>query len=69
MKVHVRAEGGGKPMVFVLTEGQRRNEMVAFWPLMESGEVNREGRGRPRLRPFRVCADKGYAKTARYGAI
>lgn len=56
----MRAEGSGKPMVFVLTEGQR-NEMVAFWPLMERGEVRREGRGRPRLRPFRLCADKGYA--------
>lgn len=47
-------------MLFVLTEGQR-NEMVAFWPLMEHGEVNRAGRGRPRLRPERLCADKGYA--------
>jgi len=47
-------------MVFCLTEGQR-NEMVAFWPLMEMGEVKREGPGRPRLRPSRLCADKGYA--------
>ena len=29
---------------------------------MESGEVKRAGRGRPRLRPRRICADKGYAK-------
>jgi len=36
--------------------------MVAFlWPLMEMGEVKREGPGRPRLRPSRLCADKGYA--------
>ncbi len=49
-------------MVYVLSEGQR-NEMVGFRPLMESGEVKkREGRGRPRLRPKRICADKGYAK-------
>jgi transposase len=49
-------------MVFFLSEGQR-NEMVGFWPLMESGEVERSGRGgRPRLRPRRICADKGYAK-------
>ncbi len=47
-------------MVFVLTEGQR-SEMIAFWSLMECGEVNRAGRGRPRLRPDRLCADKGYA--------
>jgi transposase len=50
-------------MVFYLSEGQR-NEMVGFWPLMESGEVNKwVGRGgRPKLRPRRICADKGYAK-------
>jgi transposase len=49
-------------MVFFLSEGQR-NEMVGFWPLMESGEVKRAGRGgRPRLCPRRICADKGYAK-------
>jgi transposase len=48
-------------MVFCLTEGQR-NEMVGFWPLVESGEVKRAARGRPRLRPRRICADKGYAK-------
>jgi transposase len=49
-------------MVFFLSEGQR-NEMVGFWPLMESGEVKRtHRRGRPRLRPRHICADKGYAK-------
>jgi len=49
-------------MVFFLSEGQR-NEMVGFWPLMERGEVKRaHRRGRPRLRPRRICADKGYAK-------
>jgi transposase len=60
-KVHIRSEGRGKPMVFYLSEGQR-NEIVGFWPLMESGEVKRAGGGRPRLRPRRICADKGYAK-------
>src|SRR5215208_1778848 len=48
-KVHIRSEGRGKPM-------------VGFWPLMESGQVDRAGGGRPRLRPRRICADKGYAK-------
>jgi transposase len=49
-------------MVFFLSEGQR-NEMVGFQALMESGEVKRAGTpGRPRLRPRRICADKGYAK-------
>jgi transposase len=57
----MRAEGSGKPMLFVLTEGQR-NEMVGFWSLMEQGEVKRSGPGRAKLRPKRICADKGYAK-------
>ena len=49
-------------MVFFLSEGQR-NEMVGFEPLMEQGEVNKwAGGGRGRLRPKRICADKGYAK-------
>lgn len=48
-------------MVFVLTEGQR-NEMIGFRPLMERGALKRTGRGRPKVRPHRVCADKGYAK-------
>ena len=48
-------------MVCFVSEGQR-NEMVGFWPLMESGQVDRAGGGRPRLRPRRICADKGYAK-------
>jgi transposase len=48
-------------MVFFVSEGQR-NEMVGFWPLMENGKVHRAGRGRPRIRPRRICADKGYAK-------
>jgi transposase len=59
-KVHVRAEGLGKPMTFVLTPGQR-HEATAFEQLMEQGAVKRRGRGRPRLRPRRVVGDKGYS--------
>jgi len=36
--------------------------MVGFWPLMEQGEIKRAGRGPPKKRPGRICADKGYAK-------
>ncbi len=59
-KVHLRAEGEGKPMVFFLTAGQR-HEAAAFEPLMEQGAVKRVGRGRPRQRPCRVIGDKGYS--------
>ena len=46
-KVHLGAEGEGKPMGFFLTAGQR-HEAVAFEPLMQRGGVKRVGRGRPR---------------------
>jgi transposase len=46
-------------MVLVLTAGQR-HEQSAFEALMEQGAVKRGGRGRPKLRPKRVVADKGY---------
>jgi transposase len=62
--VHLRAEGGGKPMTLVLTPGQR-HEATAFTRLLEQGAVKRPGRGRPRLRPGRVVGDKGYTGRAR----
>lgn len=54
-------------MVILLTAGQR-HEAVAFEAVMEQGGVKRPGRGRPRLRPKRVVADKGYSsgKIRRY---
>jgi transposase len=62
-KVHVRAEGQGKPITFVLTPGQR-HETVAFERLMEQGAVKRVGSGRPRLKPRRIVGDKGYSSGA-----
>jgi transposase len=59
-KVHVRAEGHGKPLVFVLT-GSERHEQAVFESLMERGTVRRVGRGRPRIRPERLVGDKGYS--------
>jgi transposase len=58
--LHLRAEGGGKPLTFLVTAGER-HEQSAFEPLMEQGMVKRAGRGRPRLRPKRVVGDKGYS--------
>ena len=58
-KVHLRAEGGGKPMAFVLTAGQR-HETTAFEQLMEQGAVRRAGGGRPKMHPYRVSGDKAY---------
>jgi transposase len=55
--VHLRAEGGGKPITAVLTGGER-HEPIALEALLEQGAVHRPGRGRPRLRPRRVAGDK-----------
>ena len=61
--MHLRAEGGGKPLTFLVTAGERHEQSV-FEPLMEQGAVKRAGRGRPRLRPKRVVGDKGYSSRA-----
>jgi len=61
-KLHLRAEGGGKPLTLRITAGQR-HEAVEFERLMEQGAVQRPGRGRPKLRPKRVVGDKGYRST------
>lgn len=59
-KIHVKAEGHGKLLSFLVTPGQRHGATM-FEPLVEAGAVKRAGRGRPRLRPERVVADKGYS--------
>jgi transposase len=60
-KVHVRAEGRGKPLVLLLSGGERHE--APFLPsLLEHRKVKRPGRGRPR--PKRVVGDKGYSSAA-----
>jgi transposase len=59
-KVHVRAEGHGKPLAFILTGGER-HEQTVLESLMERGAVRRVGRGRPCIRPERLVGDKGYS--------
>ena len=61
-KIHLRAEGKGKPLTILITAGQR-HEQTVFEALMEQGAVKRPGRGRPRIRPKRVVGDKGYSST------
>ena len=50
-------------MTLVLTPGQA-HEAPVFPQLLTQGAVKRPGRGRPRLRPQRVAADKGYRSRA-----
>jgi transposase len=64
-KLHLRAEGNGRPVTAVLTGGER-HEQVALEALLDQGAIRRPGRGRPRLRPRRAAGDKGYSSpTAR----
>jgi transposase len=62
-KVHLRAEGQGKPLTILLTPGQR-HESTQFRALLDQGAVKRVGRGRPKLRPRRIVGDKGYSSRA-----
>jgi transposase len=59
-KIHIRAEGLGKPVTFTLTGGEV-HDSKAFATLMGSGWIKRLGRGRPRLKPDRLAADKAYS--------
>src|SRR4051795_1280403 len=68
-KIHLRAEGHGRPITAVLTGGER-HEQIALEDVLDRGAIPRSGRGRPRLRPRlrprRVAGDKGYSSpTAR----
>ncbi len=58
--IHLRCDGNGLPVTFLLTVGER-HEAVVFESLMEQGAVKRPGAGRPRLRPLRVVGDKAYS--------
>jgi transposase len=58
-KLHLRCEGGGKPLTLHVTAGQR-HDAPEFPHLMENGRVKRVRQGRPRWRPERIVADKGY---------
>ncbi len=67
-KLHLRAEGGGKPITAVLTAGER-HEQTALQALLDQGAVRRPGRGRPRLRPRCVAGDKGYSSPTARGRL
>jgi transposase len=46
-------------MVMIIGPGHR-HDAIYFKALLETGAVKRTGRGRPRLNPRRIVADKGY---------
>lgn len=62
-KLHLRTDRQGRPITFRLTAGQR-HEATQAQALVEQGAIKGTGAGRPRRRPRRICADKGYRSRA-----
>lgn len=56
-KIHLVCDGQGRALAFVLTGGQIADTSM-FADVLD--EIHVPGRGRPRRRPDRVIADKGY---------
>ncbi len=67
-KLHLRAEGNGRPITAVLTGGER-HEQIALETLLDQGAIRRPGRGRPRLRPRRTAGDKSYSSPTARGRM
>lgn len=61
-KNHLVCDGKGRALTFILTRGQAADASMLIATL-EQIRVP-VGRGRPRSRPDRVMADKGYPSTA-----
>ncbi|WP_435809296.1 IS5 family transposase [Streptomyces longwoodensis] len=59
-KIRLACDGRGRPLVILLTPGQRHDGPCAR-PLLERIRVPRAGLGRPRCRPDHVIADKAYS--------
>jgi transposase len=65
-KLHLRTDGRGRPLVLLVTPGQR-HEVTQLQRLLDGGAVRRTGPdgrpgpGRPRQRPAKLVGDKGYS--------
>lgn len=62
-KIHLACDGHGRPLSVVLTGGNV-NDCTRFVQVMAGIRFERSGPGRPRTRPNRVLADKGYSSKA-----
>ena len=60
-KFHLACDGKGRPLSIVITAGQR-HDSTQLAAVLDGIRVPRPGgRGRPRTRPDRLIADKGYS--------
>ena len=62
-KIHLAADGKGRPLGLVLTAGHAADTSF-FVTVLETITVSTGARGRPRTRPERVLADKAYTSKA-----
>ncbi|GHJ02982.1 IS5 family transposase [Streptomyces olivaceus] len=61
-KIHLACDGQGRPLAFTITAGNV-NDCTQFEQVLARIRIERCGPGRPRTRPERVIADKGYSST------
>ncbi|WP_241788056.1 hypothetical protein [Streptomyces sp. PRh5] len=59
-EIHRACDGAGRPLVILLTPGQRHDSICAR-RLLERIRVPRTGLGRPRCKPDHVVASKAYS--------
>ena len=59
-KLHLSCDGRGRPLSLVATPGQR-HESTQLEAVLDTIRVPRAGYGRPRKRPERLFADRGYS--------
>ena len=58
--MHLACDGRGRPLALLLSGGQAADG-THLAPVLEAIRVPRLGPGRPRSRPTRLLADKGYS--------
>ena len=58
--MHIKAEGSGKPLTFVVTEGERHDNQ-AFEVLMKLGKLQHRSSGETRSSPKHLVADRAYS--------
>ncbi|WP_369198931.1 IS5 family transposase [Streptomyces djakartensis] len=59
-KMHLTCDGRGRPLALTVTAGTR-NDSTQAEAVIDKIRVTQPGPGRPRVRPERVVADKGYS--------
>jgi transposase len=67
-KIHLAADGKGRPLGIVLTGGNAADTSF-FQTVLETISVHAGGPGRPRTRPDRVLADKAYTSKTNRGYL